>query len=143
MKKRWIGYAVWLASAACRYFFENGTGTRVVLVGSLLFPLISPLRSAFLDPDRITAERPRGFTTVRQFVRREENEESVDHSRTTRIGGAASPKEVTDTVAFAEVKSLSETVTTPAGGEAVPVVKDRLSSTVESPLEPVIVTRTR
>ena len=74
MKKRWIGYAVWLASAACLYFFENGTGTRVVLVGSLLFPLISPLRSAFLDPDRITAERPRGFTTVRQFVRREENE---------------------------------------------------------------------
>ena len=51
MRKRWIGYAVWLLLAAGLYFFENNTGTRVVLLCSVLLPFIPPLRSAFFSSD--------------------------------------------------------------------------------------------
>ena len=44
MKKRCLGYAVWLLMAACLYFFENNTGTRVVLALSLAAPLVPALR---------------------------------------------------------------------------------------------------
>ena len=59
MKKRWIGWAVWLLLAACLYFFENGTGTRIILLCSLLLPLIPALRSAFFGADQ-TGARNRG-----------------------------------------------------------------------------------
>ena len=71
MKKRWIGYAAWVLLAACLYFFENNTGTRTVLIGSLLFPLIPFLRTAFFagdDPVREETARPQ---TVRAFVNQE------------------------------------------------------------------------
>ena len=51
MNKKGMGYAVWLLLAACLYFFENNAGTRVILVCSLVFPLVPPLRAAFFGPD--------------------------------------------------------------------------------------------
>ena len=51
MKKRWLGFAVWLLSAACLYFFENNTGTRIILLCTLILPLLPTLRTAFFFPD--------------------------------------------------------------------------------------------
>lgn len=57
MKKRYLGYAVWLFMAACLYFFENNTGTRVVLALSLTAPLVPALRRAFFRPDEARMAR--------------------------------------------------------------------------------------
>ena len=74
MNRRMIGYFVWLLLAGCLYFFENNTGTRVVLLCSLLFPLIPLLRSALFSPDEPgRAEIPETLT-VRTFSRREAEE---------------------------------------------------------------------
>ena len=62
MKKRWIGYAVWLLLSACLYFFENNTGTRVILICSLLFPLIPFFRAAFFSDRKLTALRTGKYT---------------------------------------------------------------------------------
>jgi hypothetical protein len=74
MKSRWIGYAAWLLLAACLYFFENNTGTRVVLLCSLLFPLIPPLRTALFSPDESTGEKAPETLTAGSFARREAEE---------------------------------------------------------------------
>ncbi|MBQ6595883.1 MAG: DUF58 domain-containing protein [Clostridia bacterium] len=55
MSGRRLGYAAWLLVAACLYFFENGTGTRIVLAAALLVPLVPQTRRAFFSPD---AEAP-------------------------------------------------------------------------------------
>ena len=39
MRRRWAGYAGWLMLGICLYFFENNTGTRVILACSALVPL--------------------------------------------------------------------------------------------------------
>lgn len=57
MKKRCLGYAVWLLMAACLYFFENNTGTRVVLALSLTAPLVPALRRAFFASDEARMAR--------------------------------------------------------------------------------------
>lgn len=74
MIRRRIVYAVWLLLAACLYFFENGTGTRAVLLCSALIPFIPLLRRAFLSPDEAAEDETRDFMTVRTFVRREPDE---------------------------------------------------------------------
>ena len=74
MKKRWIGYAAWLLLAAGLYFFENNTGTRVVLLCSVLLPLIPPLRAAFFSPDRPAKEEAAVSLTVGTFDRAETEE---------------------------------------------------------------------
>ena len=51
MKKRYIGYAVWLISACLLYFFENNTGTRIVLACTLWCP-----RSGAACPNRTRTE---------------------------------------------------------------------------------------
>lgn len=56
MKKRWIGYAAGLLLAACLYFFENNTGTRIVLGACVLLPLIPFFRRCFFLPDGPKAE---------------------------------------------------------------------------------------
>ena len=65
MKKRWIGYAFWLIMAGMLYFFENNTGTRIILIASLLFPLFPFLRSLFFGPDRKAEESSADPQTVR------------------------------------------------------------------------------
>ena len=48
MKKVWIGYFAWLFAAICLYFFENNTGTRIVLCLTALFALIPGVRHAVM-----------------------------------------------------------------------------------------------
>ena len=74
MRARRIGFAAWLLLAACLYFFENNTGTRVILICSLLFPLVPLLRGALFAADRAEAEPAPRPLTVRTFVRRESDE---------------------------------------------------------------------
>ena len=74
MRKRWAGYAVWLLLTACLYFFENNTGTRTVLIGSLLFPLIPFLRSVFFAEDGTIRGKTPKTQTVRAFAHRETEE---------------------------------------------------------------------
>ena len=75
MKKRWTGYAAWLMLAACLYFFENNTGTRTILICTLLCPLVPPLRRAFFSADRADQRKiVSGVLTVRMFARRETDE---------------------------------------------------------------------
>ena len=78
MKKRWTGFAAWMLLAACLYFFENNTGTRTILICTLLFPLLPPLRRAFFSADGPDGrEGVPGTLTVRTFVRKE-TEDSYD-----------------------------------------------------------------
>ena len=61
MKKHRTGYAAWLLLTLCLYFFENNTGTRAVLLCSLLVPMIPLLRSAFFtadEPEEKTSPEP-------------------------------------------------------------------------------------
>lgn len=74
MTKRWIGYGVWLLLTACLYFFENNTGTRVVLFCTALMPFIPPLRSAFFAPGQPARDAGRKAMTVRTFLRYEPDE---------------------------------------------------------------------
>ncbi|MBR6184866.1 MAG: DUF58 domain-containing protein [Clostridia bacterium] len=71
MKKRSIGSVAWLLLALCLYFFENNTGTRIVLGCSLLFALLPILRRLFFSPDH--AERiTRQPVTIQSFSYKEE-----------------------------------------------------------------------
>ena len=75
MRKRWIGYGVWLLLAAGLYFFENNTGTRIILICSVLVPLIPMTRRAFFAQDEPEPSGPPAARrTVSSFVHREEDE---------------------------------------------------------------------
>ncbi len=74
MKKRLFGFAVWLALAACLYFFENNGGTRAVLLCTLLVPLIPALRKAFFMPDGEEEPKAPEALTVKSFAPREADE---------------------------------------------------------------------
>ena len=74
MKKERIIYAAWLLLIACLYFFENNTGTRVVLVCTLLFPLLFVLRAAVPDQADTGPKTAPGQQTISRFVRRESDE---------------------------------------------------------------------
>lgn len=75
MKKRRMGFAVWLLLAACLYFFENNVGTRIILLCSALFPLLPPLRKALFEPDEPDGAEERPCTlTVHAFVTEEAEE---------------------------------------------------------------------
>ena len=74
MKKRIIGYAVWLILACLLYFFENNTGTRIVLACSLLLPFVPIIRRGFFGRDELIW-RPRELTqTVQTFADRTEDD---------------------------------------------------------------------
>ena len=74
MKKRIIGYAVWLILACLLYFFENNTGTRIVLACSLLLPFVPIIRRSLFGRDELI-RRPRELTqTVQTFADRPEDD---------------------------------------------------------------------
>ena len=74
MKKRYACFAVWLALACLLYFFENNTGTRIVLVCSLLLPMIPAVRRSLLKQDE-TGRKPRLIDqTIQAFAEQEEDE---------------------------------------------------------------------
>ena len=79
MRKRFIGGAVWLLLAACLYFFENNTGTRIVLLCSLAAFLLPPVRAAFFGADASRGEDRPMRRTVRSFPRPEEEEPGDVH----------------------------------------------------------------
>ena len=59
MWKKRIGWGVWLIAAALLYFFENNTGTRILLVTALVLPLLSVLcATAAAKSARITLAVP-------------------------------------------------------------------------------------
>ena len=74
MRRRWAGYAGWLMLGICLYFFENNTGTRVILACSALVPLFPVLRSAFFSPDGAETEKAAEARTVKSFIRQETDE---------------------------------------------------------------------
>lgn len=76
MRRRWLGWTAWLLMAACLYFFENNTGTRIVLLCSLLFPLVPPLRAALSVPVSAESDTDKSAEqlTVQTFTRREADE---------------------------------------------------------------------
>ena len=72
MKKRCAVSAAWLILAGLMYFFENNTGTRIVLACSLLLPFVPRIRHGLFGRDE-SAGQPRPLTqTVRTFADREE-----------------------------------------------------------------------
>ncbi|MBR4577449.1 MAG: DUF58 domain-containing protein [Clostridia bacterium] len=74
MKKSRIVYGAWLLLSIGLYFFENNTGTRVVLLCAVLFPFIPPLRSVLLPRKETGGPEPRKAATVRGFLRTETEE---------------------------------------------------------------------
>ncbi len=71
MRKRRISYAVWLLLTACLYFFENNSGTRVILICSLLFPVIAFFRAAFFAEKTVIRKETASRHSVRTFDSRE------------------------------------------------------------------------
>ena len=74
MKRKWLGYTAWLLLTACLYFFENNTGTRIMLFCSLLLPLIPVLRTAFLQANELPKANTDYTLTVRTFVLNKTND---------------------------------------------------------------------
>ncbi len=125
MKRRWTGYAAWVLLALCLYFFENGTGTRAVLLCSLVLPLIPALRQAFFRPDRPAREESPGSLTVRAFVRKDSEEPGeirlyVPGDPVRRIHWKLSAKRgkllVRDTAAEPEAAEEEKTAVLPENG---------------------------
>ena len=122
MKTRRIGYAVWLLLAVCLYFFENNTGTRVVLLCSLFFPFIPPLRQALFAPDESGTEEAPAVQTVKAFIRRETEEPAdirlyMPGDPVRRIHWKLSAKKdellVRDTAAGQEIAEEDRTIAVP------------------------------
>ena len=74
MRKRWIGYWIWLLMTFFLYFFENNNGTRVILTCSLLFPLFPLFRACLLGKGYTIRKEAGSRQTVQFFQRREEEE---------------------------------------------------------------------
>lgn len=74
MKKRSIGLAAWLILAGLLYFFENNTGTRIVLACSWLLPFVPALRRSLWEKDA-ASEQPKAIPhTIQSFANREEDD---------------------------------------------------------------------
>lgn len=74
MKKRIIGYAVWLILACLLYFFENNTGTRIVLACSLLLPFVPIIRRGLFGWDELVRRLRELTQTVQTFADRPEDD---------------------------------------------------------------------
>ena len=74
MRKRYVGLAAWLVLACLLYFFENNTGTRIVLVCSLLLPFVPVLRHGLFEKDTVHKQPRAVIQTVRTFAGREEED---------------------------------------------------------------------
>ena len=132
MRKRWTGYAAWLLLAACLYFFENNTGTRVILLCSALLPFIPPLRAAFFSADEDDRREVPALTTIRAFTRPEpedsgEIRQYVPGDPVRRIHWKLSARKdellVRDTAALPEITETEEPGTVRA--EPAPAGKRR------------------
>ena len=68
MRQRRIGYGLWLLLTAVLYFFENNTGTRILLLTTVMVPWFPTLRQAFLFPDEPLLTETAAVTTVGVFT---------------------------------------------------------------------------
>lgn len=84
MKRQWIGYVLWLLLAACLYFFENNTGTRIILIASALSVFVPFLRRYFVPFKAMDPSKESVPETVRAFVQEELDE--PDEIRPYRTG---------------------------------------------------------
>lgn len=74
MKKRYVCYAVWLILACLLYFFENNTGTRIVLACSLLLPFVPIIRRGLFQKD-VAVKAPQAILqTIKTFDSQEEDD---------------------------------------------------------------------
>ena len=74
MKKRHVGFAVWLVLACLLYFFENNTGTRIVLACTLLLPFVPVLRRGLFEKDAVSQQPKAIPQTIKTFETREEDD---------------------------------------------------------------------
>ncbi|MBR3019204.1 MAG: DUF58 domain-containing protein [Clostridia bacterium] len=73
-KRKIVYYFIWLALAACLYFFENNTGTRIVALCSFMLPLIPTVSGALFSSDK-KKKGPQQITqSMKTFSLREEDE---------------------------------------------------------------------
>ena len=74
MKKRYVCYAVWLILACLLYFFENNTGSRIVLACSWFLPFVPIIRRGLFQKDA-AGKAPQAISqTVKTFAAREEDD---------------------------------------------------------------------
>lgn len=74
MKKRYVCYVVWLILACLLYFFENNTGTRIVLACSLLLPFVPIIRRGLFQKD-VAVKAPQAILqTIKTFDSQEEDD---------------------------------------------------------------------
>ncbi len=74
MKRRYVGYAVWLILACLLYFFENNTGSRIVLVCSCLLPFVPLIRRSLFKKDAASQKAQAITQTIKTFASREEDD---------------------------------------------------------------------
>ena len=74
MKKQYTGFVVWLVLACLLYFFENNTGTRIMLACSLLLPFVPVLRYGLFEKDAVSKQSQAIIQTVKTFGNREEED---------------------------------------------------------------------
>ncbi len=59
MMKRSVCWGIWVFLACLLYFFENNTGTRILLLSTLLLPLLPPLRRGLFGREEREEKAPR------------------------------------------------------------------------------------
>ena len=74
MKKRYVSYAVWLILACLLYFFENNTGSRIVLGCSLLLPFVPLIRRSLFEKDAVSPKPEAISQTIGTFAFRAEDD---------------------------------------------------------------------
>ena len=74
MKKRYVGFAVWLVLTCLLYFFENNTGTRIVLACTLLLPFVPILRHSLFEKDAVSQQPQAIIQTIKTFDSQEEDD---------------------------------------------------------------------
>lgn len=80
MKKRYAFFTAWLLLAGLLYFFENNTGTRIILASSLLLPFVPAIRRSLSGQD---AARRLPGAVVRTF--RSDDGEEADEPDGVRV----------------------------------------------------------
>jgi hypothetical protein len=74
MKKRYVCYAVWLILACLLYFFENNTGSRIVLACSWLLPFVPRIRHSLFEMDADSRQPKAIPQTIKTFANREQDD---------------------------------------------------------------------
>ncbi len=74
MRKQYIGFAVWLFLCCLMYFFENNTGSRIVLACSCLLPFVPAVRRGLLEKDADSKQPQAIAQTIKAFANREEDD---------------------------------------------------------------------